>query len=264
MCRVVAWLLAVLLSIPAAPVRAQQEATGTDEPAAEENEPEALAALLASAEFLARAPRLHFATEVEYDVRQDSGQMLEFGARRSTTLRRPDRLRVEVQNRDGNQHVMFFDGKKIALLDRDENVYATAERAGNIDDVLDFTLEELETPVPLAELLYSDFPARLRQKIQGIYTVGAETLHGVRCQHLALRGDEVDAQFWIAIGPEPLPRRIVLSYKHAGGQPQFRADFVEWDLSPRARDKEFAFEAPEGAEAVPFLLRTKETKEGSQ
>jgi hypothetical protein len=225
---------------------------------ASEIEPEAMDLLMRSAEFLAKAQQLRFVTEVTYDVRQESGQLLEFGARRATSVRRPDRLRVEVQNRDGNQTLFVFDGKKLTLLDRDENVYATAERAGSIDDMLDFTLRELETPVPLAEMLYSGFPDRLRQKVRAIYTVGEETLDGARCQHLAVRGDDVDAQFWIAVGTEPVPRRVVLTYKHEDGQPQFRAQLAEWDFAPAGKDASFEFQPPPGAEAVPFLLHARE------
>jgi hypothetical protein len=55
----------------------------------------------------------------------------------------------------------------------------------------------------------------------------------VPCDHLAVRtAGGVDFQVWIAQGDEPLPRRIVITYKDENGQPQFWADFSNWNLAP--------------------------------
>jgi hypothetical protein len=217
-------------------------------------EPEAHALLLRSAELLAGKQRFHFVTDIEYDVRQDSGQLLEFGARRATTVERPRSVRVEADNRDGNRSLVIFDGKQITLFDPDENVYASAERTGTIDEIVDFVRNDLETPVPLSEMIDTRFPQVVRERVQSIYSVGEETLGGKRCEHLAAEGEGVDAQFWIAVEGDPLPCRIVLTYKHAEGDPQFRAEFVEWDLAPKTSADLFRFEPPKGAERIPFLL----------
>jgi len=55
---------------------------------------------------------------------------------------------------------------------------------------------------------------------------------GVPCDHLALRGDQVDLQLWVAQGNQPLPRRLVLTYTREDGRPQFWAQFGEWNLAP--------------------------------
>ena len=62
-------------------------------------------------------------------------------------------------------------------------------------------------------------------------------------------------QLWIAQGDQPLPRRRVITYKDAEGQPQFRAQFSEWNLSPDAPDSPFAFTPSEGATKIAFALR---------
>ena len=43
-------------------------------------------------------------------------------------------------------------------------------------------------------------------------------------------------QLWIARGKEPLPRRVVITYKNAPGQPQFRADLYDWKIGGAAAD----------------------------
>jgi Predicted periplasmic protein (DUF2092) len=42
----------------------------------------------------------------------------------------------------------------------------------------------------------------------------------------------VDFQLWIADGDQPLPLRAVLTYRREAGQPQFRAQFSDWNFEP--------------------------------
>ena len=85
------------------------------------------------------------------------------------------------------------------------------------------------------------------------YCVGESMISGVLCDHLALRGEKEDVQVWIARGDEPVPRRIVITYRELEGQPQFWAQFTEWDFSPELSDTTFTFSLPEGAERIHFF-----------
>jgi hypothetical protein len=82
--------------------------------------------------------------------------------------------------------------------------------------------------------------------------VGEQTIDGKPVDHVALRNDAVGVQLWVERGERPLPHRLVVTYEQAPGQPQFRAELREWDLSPRLRDGHFAFEPPEAAEKIAF------------
>jgi len=62
-------------------------------------------------------------------------------------------------------------------------------------------------------------------------------------------------QLWIAKGDQPLPRRMVITYTRAEGQPQFRAQFSDWNLSPEVPDSLFAFTPPTGAVKIAFAPR---------
>jgi hypothetical protein len=72
---------------------------------------------------------------------------------------------------------------------------------------------------------------------------------------LAGRTETVDYQVWITEGAQPLPLRVVLTYKNAEGQPQFQAHFSDWNLSPEIQDSQFAFAPPEGARKISFLAQ---------
>jgi hypothetical protein len=45
-------------------------------------------------------------------------------------------------------------------------------------------------------------------------------------------------------------------YKHTKGEPQFRAQFSDWNFSPDVPDSLFAFTPPEGSEKIPFASQT--------
>ena len=79
-------------------------------------------------------------------------------------------------------------------------------------------------------------------------------ISGVLCDHLALRGEKEDVQVWIARGDEPVPRRIVITYRELEGQPQFWAQFTEWDFSPELSETTFTFSPPADATRVQFLV----------
>jgi hypothetical protein len=60
-------------------------------------------------------------------------------------------------------------------------------------------------------------------------------------------------QLWIAKSPEPLPRRVVITYKNAPGEPQFRADLDEWSVPAQLDAAAFAFVPPANAEQIMYL-----------
>jgi len=216
---------------------------------------EALAALKRMSDFLGKQKKLSFEAEIGYDAVQASGHKLEFGGSREVTIRRPDRLRVEGRARHGEEKTLIFDGKRISVIFADENAYAQVEKPGTIDEAIDYLVDDLGTPAPLADLYSNDFYAEVVDKIEWGVVLGDVIVEGVRCQHLAFLGTNVDAQFWVASGDQPLPIRIVITYPEAEGEPQFWARLHGWNLSAKASDGLFAFTPAKDAERIPFAPR---------
>ncbi len=167
-------------------------------------------------------------------------------------------MRIDIDQRDGFKRRFRFDGQAISLYSPNENVYATASQPGNLDAAFDYAIDKLQIPMPLAELFSSDVRNILTDKLRAAHYVKESTIAGVSCHHLAFQKDQVDYQLWIANGDEPLPCRMVITYKRADGRPQFRAQFGEWNLSPEVPDTLFAFTPPAGAERIPFMPRKRQ------
>jgi len=240
---------ALLLTLVAAPVHARSDA---DERASKRVEE--------MASFLAKAPRLSVTADCSYDVVQDSGQKIEFGEVRTITLRRPDRVRIEATRRDGVRRGMIFDGKQLVAFDIDEKVYATAPKTGTIETAFDYFKKDLDMRVPLSELLASDLPQKMSDMVGRARLVAEDTLNGVATDHVALRGDTADLQLWIARTGDPLPQRLVITYRLDEGQPQYAANFSNWNLAPDVPDSLFTFTPAEGAQEIPFLVPRSENQ----
>jgi hypothetical protein len=217
------------------------------------NDPAARALLLEMASFIAGAPGLRVTMRSEYDAIQADGQRIEFGERRQILMQRPDKLRVEVERSDGERGTVVFDGRSITVFKPSENVYARVEKVGTLDQALVYMVRDLHATMPLARMFTTEFPASLDKRATSVTLVEEFSLFDVPTDHLAVRSDEVDMQLWIARGKEPLPRRVVITYKNAPGQPQFRADLYDWKIGVSADAAEFAFVPPAGAEQIMYL-----------
>ena len=97
-------------------------------------------------------------------------------------------------------------------------------------------------------------PSELDKLVVSADYVETTTITDVPCDHLTVRTAKgVDFQVWVAQGNEPLPRRIVITYKEEPGEPQFWADLSNWNLAPEISDTLFTFTPPEGANRIQFL-----------
>ena len=217
-------------------------------------EEEALAIFTRSTDYLAKLNQFHVNAEFGFDVLQETGQKIEFGSHQDVTIQRPNNFRVDFIRRDGVNGSVVYDGKEIVLFNPDEAVYAKAPFKGEIDDALDFLSEELNRPIPLRDFFESDPGSVLTAKIESAIYVDESMLAGVLCDHLAMRNDKVDFQIWIAQGDEPLPRRIIITYKNEEGQPQFWGQFMKWETSPKINDGTFAYTPSEKVERIPFAV----------
>ena len=206
------------------------------------------------AKTLAEAKQFSLTLHSSFDAPQKNGQMIEFGAVRNIQVKRPDNLRIDLQRSDGKQRTLIFDGKQIIVHNKTGNVYSKAEKVGSVDDAVKYIVSILNIPIPLARMFLTNISDEIEQLVDEIDYVELNILTDVPTYHLAVRSRDVDFQIWIAKGNEPLPKRIVLTYKKFKGEPQFRADFSDWNFSSKAAKGPFAFTPPKNAEQVPLLI----------
>jgi hypothetical protein len=240
----------LVLFVVVAPAGAQ-----TSRPDDSDIDGNAMAILKKSADFLSKTQRLSVTVDIGYDAVQDDGEKIEFGSVRNITIVRPNKARFDITERDGDKNGFIFDGNQIFAFSGDQNVYATAQKTGTIDEAFDYFTDQLDMVLPPSQLFDSNFIAELTELITSLRIVDEQTIAGVLCDHLAGTTENVDFQLWIAKGNEPLVQRYYITYKQREGEPQFRAQFSNWNLSPKVSDSLFAFTPPKGMEKIPFVPR---------
>jgi hypothetical protein len=138
-------------------------------------------------EYLAQASRFSVVVRDGYDVVQESGQKIEFGEIRKLTVSRPDHLRIEIEKSDGEKRLVIFDGKDIAVLLANENVYASTAKPGSLDQAIKYVVGDLKVRVPLAMMLLSTLSSELDSRVVSADYVEKTTITDVPCDHLAVQ-----------------------------------------------------------------------------
>jgi len=231
-------------------VRAEEPASGDTEAV----DPKAMQILKSMAGILARAEQFSVTVRSSYDAPQADGQMIEFGAVRKIQVKRPEKIRVDMTRSDGNQRTLLIDGKRIVVHHVASNVYSQATYQGSLDATIRHLVGDLKVPLPLARMFLTTLPADLERMVEALDYVEQDLLTPVPSHPLAARSRDVDFQVWIGTGDQPLLQRIVITYKRAEGQPQFRADFSDWDFAPDTAQGPFEFVPPADTQEVPLLI----------
>lgn len=223
-----------------------------------ETPPEAATILKAMAEHLAGLTKFTVTARNSYETVQPSGQKIEFGETRNISVARPDRLRVEETSSDGEHDLALFDGKLMTVLNADLGVYAQAPQPESLDDALVYFVRDLHMRMPLALMLSTRVGTDLPAMVNEVHYVESTEFLGVPTHHLAGRTDTVDFQFWITQDQHPLPLRVVITYREAPGQPQFRSELSDWNTNPELAGSLFQLSLPEDAEQIPFAVQMQE------
>ena len=225
-------------------------ALGEDTPgSAAGTEPKADEVLRRMSKYLAGARQFSFEAQDMVDEMLDTGQKSQVSSTRRIAVRRPDRVSADIVGDMVNERVRY-DGKTLTVLDNRQKAYGVIKTPDNIDEMLDYAARQFDVTMPLADLLFSNpYEAVIGSVRFGQY-IGLHDVRGIKCHHLAFRQDGLDWQIWIAEGDQPLPRKLVITYKASPGQPQYIAFLGKWDLSCQLPDSAFTLEIPEGVKRI--------------
>ena len=215
-------------------------------------EDDAMSQVVDMATKMAEAKKFSVSVRMGYDAVQESGQKIWFTELRKILINRPNHLRVDSQQSDGDIGGLIFDGEAVTLFSTSQNVYSQTSQPGDVDAAVRFAVGKLGMRVPLARMLLTTFPQNIQKLSSDVDYVEHNTLGATPTDHIAGQAKEVDYQVWIA--EDSLPRRIILTYKNAPGQPQFWAEFSDWNLAPKVSAASFTYTPPKGAEKIPTLL----------
>lgn len=218
-------------------------------------EPEADQLLRKMSDYLAGLEQLRVQTENSLEVILRSGQKILYDSPAECLIQRPNKLYAERKGDIVNQK-FYYDGKTLTLYNPDQKYYATVEAPPTIEDMLDFARVSLDVYAPGGDLLYKDAYRVLMEDVVSGFYVGESIVGGIKCHHLAFKGNEVDWQIWIEDGDKPLPKKFIITTKWMTGAPQFTLSVKKWDLSPKFSEGAFTFVPPKDAQRIDFVRLT--------
>jgi hypothetical protein len=219
-------------------------------------EPKASQLLRKMSDTLAGLEQFSVQTENTLEVILRSGEKIQFDSPAECSIQRPNKLRADRKGDIVNQE-FYYDGKTLTLYNPDQEYYATVEAPPTIEQTLDFASQSLDVYAPGGDFLYKNaYEVLMEDVISGFY-VGMSVVDGVKCHHLAFRGNEVDWQIWIEDGDKPLPKKFIVTTKWMTGAPQFAVAIKSWNLSPNLTADMFTFVPPKDAQKIDFVRLTR-------
>jgi hypothetical protein len=186
--------------------------------------------------------------DVELQIVTPQVEKITFAASGDVTLQRPDKLHVT--RTGGYADVeLFFDGKSATLYGKHLQRFLKVDAAGTVDQLIE-TLRGRGVALPFADILVSDPYRGLTDGIIEAKHVGRGVIGGVECEHLAFRTDDLDWQIWIEVGPNPVPRKFVITSRMVTGAPHYALLIREWKTGAAVPAATFEFRPPAGAEVA--------------
>jgi len=259
--KIISLVIVGMLSVPAYAELKEQVAVSAADPATQSGKAaqrnpsgaiDAKSQLYGMAKKLAGARHFSVSIDMNYDVVQASGQKIQFSELRKVQVIRPNYLRVDTQQSDGDAGGLIFDGKTLTLFSTPENVYSQTTHSGDVDSAVRYAVGKLGIRVPLARMLTTTLPQELQKLSTKVDYVEHNILRTTPSHHIAGQMRDVDYQVWI--DKDMLPTRMVLTYKNEPGQPQFQAVFSSWNLTSNIDASTFTFMPAKNAEKIPTLL----------
>ena len=198
-----------------------------------------------------RAEQLSFQARTIRVYAEPKGEPLHIFHTLKVTMRRPNRLLAEVSGDDGSSKLVF-DGKTAILYSAAQNKYASiAVPEGTIASLLKEAVGRLGVDFPLADFLSDEPGNAFLSGVTSGRIVNTVTIDGGPYDHLFFfQPPGIELELWVEKNEQSLPRRLIVTYRSLPGQPNFIAQFSDWNFNVRTPDADFAFQPPAGATQV--------------
>jgi hypothetical protein len=211
---------------------------------------EASAALMRMGQTL-RAEQFSFQARTIRVHPDANGQPLHIFHTLKAIVHRPNRLLVDVTGDDGATK-LAFDGKTVTVFSVTQKKYAAIPvPEGTIAGMLTEAVGRLGIDFPLADFL-TDAPdkAFLTGVTEGT-VVNTVTIDGIPCLHMFFsQPPGIELELWVEKNDQSLPRRLIVTYRTLPGQPNFVAEFSDWNFNVHPSEANFAFQPPADATQV--------------
>ena len=215
---------------------------------------EASAALLRMGQTL-RAEQFSFQAKTIRVYSEANGEPLHIFHTMKVTVHRPNRMLVDLTGDDGSGK-LAFDGKTLTLFSVQDKKYASMSvpEGTTIDGMLKEAVGRYGVDFPLADFLSEAPNKAFLTGVTSGRVVNTVTIDGAPYDHLFFsQPPGIELELWLSKNEQSLPRRLIVTYRSLPGQPNFIAEFSDWNFNVHTSDPEFVFQPP--ADAVQVSLK---------
>jgi hypothetical protein len=223
------------------------------EPAKPAISEEASAALLRMGQSL-RAQQFLFQAKTIRVYSENNGEPLHIFHALKVTVDRPSRVLAEISGDDGSDKLMF-DGKSLTLFSAGENKYVSIPiPEGNIEGMLKEAVGRIGVDFPLADFLSEAPNKAFLTGVTSGRVVNTVMIDGSPYLHLFFsQPPGIELELWVEKSDQSLPRRLIVTYRSLPGEPNFIAEFSDWNFAIHPSEADFTFQPP--ADAVQVALK---------
>jgi hypothetical protein len=214
-------------------------------------DPKAMDALKSMGTHLRELKSFTLHADTTIDEVDDAGQKLQFGGTVDFKVRRPDRLRADV-NSDRRQRSYYYDGKTLTQYSPRMGYYATVDAPPTLRELADVLQQRYDLSLPLTDLFRWGTDNDSGSGITAAAFIGPSTIDKIECEHYAFRQNDADWQVWIGHDSQ-LPCKLVITTTEEESQPQYEAQFT-WHPNTAFDDKTFVFDKPKTAHKIEIAV----------
>lgn len=185
------------------------------------------------------------------EVPAKTGQHVTLFGTSDVALQRPNKLRVKVTGEVPNFD-FYYDGTNMVAFAPQNNVLSKERAPGTIDELLNIVEDKSGIHFATADVMFSDPYDVLTKDLTSAFVVGAATVDGSPCEHLAFKSRGVHWEIWVETGEKALPRYLAVTYAAAENLPRFLVEFSNWNLQPTLTADSFVFTPPPNAKQIEF------------
>jgi hypothetical protein len=211
-------------------------------------DPSAMQRLAQMGAFLRAQKSMVVRAESTTDEVLDSGQKLQLSSSTELKVRHPDRLLADLTS-DRKTRRFVYDGRTFTIYAPREHYYASIPAPATLQQLVELLVRRYKLELPLADLFYWGTDRSSAAEVLSAMAVGPSTVAGTPCDHYAFHQRDVDWQIWIQRGPQPLPRKMVITTTSEPSQPQ-HVVVMSWQLGPALDDHLFEFKPVKDAHRI--------------
>ncbi len=216
---------------------------------AQENQGDAKAILKSMADYVSSQQNIEFTFDSDIEVITPQLEKIQFTNSGEAVLSRPNKLHA---HRVGGYAdvALYFDGKTASIYAKHNNSYAQFPAVGTVDQLIEALRAGHGVALPGADFLLSNAYDVLVADIMEAKHIGRGVIDGVECEHLAFRNFDTDWQFWVEVGDQPIPRKVVITSKTMNSAPQYTFRIKSWKTGVKPGKDAFTFTPPSDAKQL--------------